>query len=161
MLYELEKSGLTPEAAFSRSQEFIGSGATLPVATPIDRTDTLIKLVPQGGAVPHGSPYWITDYWITESEYRQLTEQPGAIADRLGLPLQSRADAYDAYAIRPADSGAVVYQSVTAPTRQGSFVQPGGSVHARFFNTATGSRAQVDNPVHKDGKVWAWMEFED
>lgn len=34
-------------------------------------------------------------------------------------------------------------------------------LYARFINTATGSRAEIETPIHKDGKVWAWMEFEE
>lgn len=34
-------------------------------------------------------------------------------------------------------------------------------LYARFFNTAQGSRAEVEHPIYKQGKVWAWMEFED
>jgi hypothetical protein len=44
----------------------------------------------------------------------------------------------------------------------GGTVPPGfEELYARFFNTATGVRAEVEAPVHKDGRVWAWMEFED
>jgi hypothetical protein len=34
-------------------------------------------------------------------------------------------------------------------------------LYSRFMNTTTGSRADTDHPVEKDGKLWAWMEFED
>lgn len=34
-------------------------------------------------------------------------------------------------------------------------------LYASFAVTATGARADVEHPVHKDGKVWGWMEFED
>lgn len=33
-------------------------------------------------------------------------------------------------------------------------------LYARFFNTALGARADVENKIAKDGKLWAWMEFE-
>ena len=32
---------------------------------------------------------------------------------------------------------------------------------ARFFNTAIGARAEVENPVTRDNKLFAWMDFED
>ena len=34
-------------------------------------------------------------------------------------------------------------------------------LYARFFNTATGARAEVAQRFEKDGKTWAWMDFED
>jgi hypothetical protein len=33
-------------------------------------------------------------------------------------------------------------------------------VYACFFNTAIGARSDVENKVTKDGKLWAWMDFE-
>ena len=33
-------------------------------------------------------------------------------------------------------------------------------LYACFFNTAIGARADVENKIEKDGKLWAWMEFE-
>lgn len=34
-------------------------------------------------------------------------------------------------------------------------------LYARFFNTAVGSRAEVRTPIHKNSKVYAYMEFEE
>lgn len=33
-------------------------------------------------------------------------------------------------------------------------------LYSRFFNTALGAQVDVENVVHKDGKLWGWMEFE-
>ena len=33
-------------------------------------------------------------------------------------------------------------------------------LYARFFNTATGARVDLDSKISKDGKLWALMDFE-
>ena len=34
-------------------------------------------------------------------------------------------------------------------------------LYARFFNTAVGARADVENRVERGGKSYAWVDFED
>ncbi|WP_148044737.1 hypothetical protein [Stagnimonas aquatica] len=33
-------------------------------------------------------------------------------------------------------------------------------LYACFFNTAVGARADVEHKIERDGRLWAWMEFE-
>lgn len=119
---------------------FLKDGSTLPVATPIDSTDRLIKLVPQGRPSPNSSAYW-----LRESEYQNLVENPGGFRERLGLPTWSHADNYDVYVTRPAGSGARVFESVIAPTRQGNYLQSGG------FNQVIVPNMQLFTPPAKIG----------
>lgn len=60
---ELEKGGMSQDKAIERAKEFISSGVTPPVATPLDITDKLVKVVPAGGQPSSG-----TGYWMRESE---------------------------------------------------------------------------------------------
>jgi filamentous hemagglutinin len=89
MVRELERGGLSPDKAIERAKEFISSGATPPVATPLDITDKLVKVVPTGGQPSLG-----TGYWMRESELSILQKDPASMANRLGLPPGMQVDSF-------------------------------------------------------------------
>ncbi|MDP2066526.1 MAG: hypothetical protein U1E02_09105 [Hydrogenophaga sp.] len=110
MVRELERNGFSQEKAILLTRDFINAGSTPPVATPLDITDKLVKVVPAGG-----QPSASTGYWMRESEWVVLQQEPGTIANRLGLPPGMHAAQFDVYQITPRQ-GAVVFESTIAPT---------------------------------------------
>lgn len=110
MVRELEKSGLDHDEAVRAARAFIGSGSTPPIATPLDVTDRLVKVVPAGGQPSAG-----TGYWMRESEFANLQKEPATIANRLGLPPGMQVDQFDVYQITPRQ-GALAFESRVAPT---------------------------------------------
>jgi hypothetical protein len=110
MVRELEKSGLSTQAAIDTAESFIRSGSTPPIATPLDITDKLVKVVPAGGR-----PSASTGYWMRESELVVLRQDPANLANKLGLPPGMQAAQFDVYQITPRQ-GAVVFESTIAPT---------------------------------------------
>ena len=110
MVNMLENSGMPREAAVREARSFINSGQSLPVATPLDATDKLVKVVPTGG-----TPSPSTGYWMKESELAQLQSDPASMVDKLGLPPGMQVDSYDVYQIKP-KQGTVVFESKIAPT---------------------------------------------
>jgi hypothetical protein len=137
MVRELEKSGLSSDKAIERAQEFISSGSTMPVARPLDITDKLVKVVPAGG-----SPSSSTGYWMTESEFLVLKQNPASMANKLGLPPGMHADAFDVFQITPR-SGALVFESTIAPTTVGGAVSTTGGAK----QTIVVDRTQFTPPV--------------
>jgi filamentous hemagglutinin len=110
MVNQLVSEGLPPVKAIERANEFITSGSTLPIATALDVTDKLVKVVPAGG-----QPSTTTGYWMRESELATLQSDPASIASKLGLPPGMQVDAFDVFQITPRQ-GAVVFESTIAPT---------------------------------------------
>jgi LysM repeat protein len=131
LINALEQAGFDRQAAIGRAQDLLTTGSTVPIATPIDQTDRLFKVVPQGARAPTGSPFY-----LSESQYRSLLADPANAPGRLGLPASQYANSYDIYVTRPADSGTVVFESTIAPTRQGSYLQPGGLRQTLVINPA-------------------------
>ena len=113
MVRELERGGLSPDKAIERAKEFISSGATPPVATPLDITDKLVKVVPTGGQPSLG-----TGYWMRESELPILQKDPASMSNKLGLPPGMQVESFDVFQITPRQ-GAVVFESTIAPTTVG------------------------------------------
>ena len=101
---------MSQDAAVREARAFINSGKTLPVATPLDVTDKLVKVVPSGGA-----PSASTGYWMRESELNRLLQNPATLPQQLGLPPGMQVNSYDVYQIVP-KQGAVVFESKIAPT---------------------------------------------
>jgi len=110
MVRELEKSGLSTQAAIDTAESFIRSGSTPPIAAPLDITDKLVKVVPAGG-----QPSASTGYWMRETELAVLRQDPANLANKLGLPPGMQAAQFDVYQIAP-HQGAVVFESTIAPT---------------------------------------------
>ena len=120
MIRALEQAGLSTKDALSKAKDFISTGSTLPIATPIDITDKLVKVVPAGG-----SPSLTTGYWMTESEFNVLKANPAMMADKLGLPPGMQVNQFDVFQIKPLQN-AVVYQSKVAPTTVNSVANTSG-----------------------------------
>jgi hypothetical protein len=110
MVGVLERGGLSRQQALDAVESFINSGKTLPVATPLDVTDKLVKVVPSGGA-----PSASTGYWMRESELQKLLQNPATLPQQLGLPPGMQVSTYDVYQIAPKQA-AVVFESKIAPT---------------------------------------------
>jgi hypothetical protein len=110
MVNELQKTGMSFEAAKAKAMEFISSGVTPPVATPLDVTDKLVKIVPVGG-----QPSASTGYWMRESELTKLKTDPFSMANKLGLPPGMQVNEFDVYQITPR-TVAVAFESKIAPT---------------------------------------------
>jgi hypothetical protein len=129
MVRELERNGLSEDEAIYVAREFIATGATLPVARPIDVTDKLVKIVPGNGA-----PTSNTGYWMTMSEFNSLRADPANMANKLGLPSWQHADNYSIYQITPRP-GALVYESKVASTiENGKPVTSGGATQTIVVN---------------------------
>lgn len=111
MVIELENAGLSRSEAIIRARDFISSGTTPPVATPLDFTDKLVKVVPAGGQPSTG-----TGYWLREKELLALQKDPAGMANKLGLPPGMQVDKYDVYQITPRQN-AVAFESTIAPTK--------------------------------------------
>ncbi len=110
MVNALQSKGLSMDEAIREARSFINSGATMPVATPLDVTDKLVKVVPSGGA-----PSTTTGYWMKESQLEALKADPASLANKLGLPPGMQVNSFDVFQITP-KQGAVVYESKIAPT---------------------------------------------
>ena len=110
MVRELEKSGVSTEDAKRIAQGYISSGSTPPVATPLDITDKLVKVVPSGGA-----PGANSGYWMTESQLKNLQQNPAELSNKLGLPPNMQVSSYDIFEIKPRQ-GALAFESTIAPT---------------------------------------------
>jgi hypothetical protein len=108
MVRELEKSGLSTEAAKSLAEGYIKSGSTPPVATPLDIIDKLVKIVPAGD-----KPSSATGYWMRKSELHK--HDPATLADKFGLPPRQQVNNFDLFQIAPTQ-GAVVFESKVAAT---------------------------------------------
>lgn len=110
MVRELEKTGLTHKEAVDQARGFISAGSTPPVAKPLDATDSLVKVVPSGGA-----PSSSTGYWMSKSEFETLSKDPVAMSSKLGLPPKQQVESFDVFEIKPRQ-GALVFESAVAPT---------------------------------------------
>jgi hypothetical protein len=110
MVNALQGKGLSMDEAIREARSLINSGATVPVAMPLDVTDRLVKVVPSGGA-----PSASTGYWMRESQLEALKTDPGSIASKLGLPPGMQVNSFDVFQITP-KQGAVIYESKIAPT---------------------------------------------
>ena len=137
MVRELEKGGLSYDDAVRTARSFISSGTTPPVATPLDITDQLVKVVP-AGAQP--SPW--TGYWMRASELPNLQKDPASMANKLGLPPSQQVDSFDVFRITPRQ-GALVFESVVAPTTVGGAVNTTGGAK----QTIVVDRNQFTPPV--------------
>jgi hypothetical protein len=110
MVNALERKGMSRQEALDAVQSFINSGSTPPVATPLDVTDKLVKVVPTGGA-----PSANTGYWMREGQLEALKADPANLASKLGLPPGMQVNSFDVYQMAP-KKGAVVFESKIAPT---------------------------------------------
>ena len=110
MVNALQRKGLSMDEAIREARSFINSGSTMPIATPLDVTDNLVKVVPAGGA-----PSATTGYWMKQSQLKALMAEPSSLASKLGLPPGMQVDKFDVFQITP-KQGAVVYESKIAPT---------------------------------------------
>ena len=110
MVRQLEKGGLSFDDALISAKGFISSGSTPPVATPLDITDKLVKVVPAGVQPSLG-----TGYWMRESELPILQKDPASMSNKLGLPPGMQVESFDVFQITPRQ-GAVVFESTIAPT---------------------------------------------
>lgn len=134
-----EAQGFGTDEAVRQASRLIGTGSTLPVATPLDTTDVLFKFVPKGAGV---SPN--TAFFTTGEQAAFYSANPEMIGDAFGLPLQSQAGEYDLYMVRP-NGGAVVYESTVAPTVQGTWQQDGQAIQRLIID-----RNQFTPPVKVD-----------
>lgn len=128
MVRAFEAQGWSTDEAIFKAQDLIRTGNSLPVATPLDSTDTLFKLVPTGRGFNLDS-----SFWMMGDQLSIYSQAPSKIPDAFGLPLQSNAGAYDIYAIKPID-GAVVFQNTVAPTTQGAWIQSGGATQSLMID---------------------------
>jgi filamentous hemagglutinin len=142
MVQSLQKTGLTLDEAIREARSFINSGATPPVATPLDVTDKLVKVVPAGG-----QPSTTTGYWMRESELTKLQQDPATMANRLGLPPGMQVDKFDVYQIVPRQ-GAMTYESTIAPTKVDGVANTTGGAK----QTIVLDRTQFTPPV-KTGSI--------
>jgi hypothetical protein len=110
MVQQLQQTGLSQQEAIDAAATYIQTGKTLPIATPIDITDKLVKVVPAGGA-----PSSTTGFWARESELASLKSDAANLPNKLGLPPGMQVSNYDVYQITP-HNGAVVFESKIAPT---------------------------------------------
>ena len=110
MVNLLRSSGLSYDEAIIEARRFISSGSTPPVATPLEVTDKLVKVVPAGG-----QPSNTTGYWMTQSELIKLQQDPASMVSKLGLPPGMQVNQLDVYLITP-KQGAVAFESTIAPT---------------------------------------------
>ena len=110
MVNALQRKGLSVDEAIREARSFINSGSTAPIATPLDVTDKLVKVVPAGGA-----PSANTGYWMKQSQLEALVAEPSSLASKLGLPPGMQVEKFDVFQITP-KQGAVVYESKIAPT---------------------------------------------
>ena len=110
MVNALQRKGLSMDEAIREARSFINSGSTMPISTPLDVTDKLVKVVPAGGA-----PSATTGYWMKQSQFDALMAEPSSLASKLGLPPGMQVDKFDVFQITP-KQGAVVYESKIAPT---------------------------------------------
>ena len=110
MVNALQRKGLSMDEAIREARSFINSGSTMPIATPLDVTDNLVKVVPAGGA-----PSATTGYWMKQSQLKALMAEPSSLASKLGLPPGMQVEKFDVFQITP-KQGAVVYESKIAPT---------------------------------------------
>ena len=128
---------MSRQQALDAVESFINSGKTLPVATPLDVTDKLVKVVPSGGA-----PSASTGYWMRESELNRLLQNPATLPQKLGLPPGMQVNNYDVYQIVPKQC-AVVFESKIAPTTvNGVPNTTGGATQSLVLN-----RSQFTVPV--------------
>ena len=140
MVQQLQETGLSQQEAIDVAASYIHTGSTLPVATPIDITDKLVKVVPAGGA-----PSSTTGYWIRESELTVLKQDTASLSSKLGLPPGMQVENYDVYQIVPHD-GAVVFESKIAPTTVDGIPNTTGGVN----QTIVVDRNQFTLPVKID-----------
>ena len=110
------------------------------MATPLDYSDKLVKVVPAGG-----QPSATTGYWMRESELTILLTEPASLANKLGLPPGMQVDRYDVFQISP-QNGAIAFESKVAPTTVGGIPNTtGGATQAIVVN-----RSQFSLPVKID-----------
>ena len=122
MVKNLERQGYSQQEALDKTRELMKSGSTYPLANPLDKGDTLYKVMPEGQMPGDKSAFWATRKDI--ASLRGLDRD--GIANRLGVPLESQQAArYDIVEIT-AQRPTIVHHSQIAPTTQNGWSQTAG-----------------------------------
>lgn len=116
---EYKKLGLSDSEALDYTADLFQSGSAVPVQKTIK--EPLYKVVMTGK-----TPSDVTPFWVTKTELDNLKAKPNEMLGKLALPLESHGVKFDVFEITPKNN-ATVFESIIAPTQQGSYTQSGGA----------------------------------
>ena len=124
LVEEFKSQGYSPKDAVDKASDLMETGVNPPLANPTEIGDRLYKVVPEG-KMPGAN----SEFWSTRQEIDSLQGMSrDAIADKLGLPLESQqAPRFDVVEIK-ATQPTTTFSSQIAPTSQNGWLQDGGKI---------------------------------